>query len=280
MNSRPADKRGVAENFSSAAAAYESAAIAQSAIAANLVRRLPERGGIERIADLGCGTGVLAKLLFERYPAAAYSGLDMAPGMIAICRTSFSGCGKADFRICDIEERDAVIPGCSLVICSCAVQWLHRPVETLAMWTGSLRPGGILACALLAEGSFCELADAYEKAAGRSFQGVRLWQAADSDSLLKAADLKVINCGGMKSGESVVVQYSSAREALRSFKEIGALLPRNAGEGQLALSSTRKMLRHYGCRQDMSGGDSGQSREGGSATVTYRVHYLIAERKP
>lgn len=57
------------------------------------MRRTLDRLGLaghERVLDVGCGTGTLLSAVQSRSPAAALTGVDLVPAMIAIARTKVS----------------------------------------------------------------------------------------------------------------------------------------------------------------------------------------------
>jgi ubiquinone/menaquinone biosynthesis C-methylase UbiE len=55
--------------------------------AADLVERSAPRPG-ERVLDVACGTGVVARLAAERMGTGRVVGLDLNPGMLAVARTA------------------------------------------------------------------------------------------------------------------------------------------------------------------------------------------------
>lgn len=99
-----------------------------------------------RVADLGCGTGTLSRLLVdEGYDV---EGLDHSPEMVARARAKVP---EAAFAV-----GDAAAPpfeqGAFDVVLSRHVLWaMPDPEQALTRWVGLLRAGG---CAVLVEGSW------------------------------------------------------------------------------------------------------------------------------
>jgi malonyl-CoA O-methyltransferase len=257
MTGRPVNKLAIASNFSMVAQGYDAWATAQAEIARGLVARLPSAFAPRMMVDLGCGTGLLSSLLVERFPEAELLGLDIAEGMIEVCRRRWEGNARTRFVVADAEEPSQVRPA-DLVASSCTTQWFDRPAETLRMWIDALASGGILDCAVLLRGSFAELEAAYREAVGTPFSGLPLWDADVAPQIAEAAGLR-IHCTDV---ENITAQYSSARAALRSFRRIGAMLRGQPDYKPLDVAHARRLVKCYGI-----------------ATVTHRVQYLVAGGK-
>jgi malonyl-CoA O-methyltransferase len=256
------DKGAVARSFSEAAESYERFAAAQAQIAASLVRRLPAAPEPALVADLGCGTGLLTGLLLQRYPRAALVGIDLAEGMVAACRERWPEGGRARFALADAEAAEARVPGVELVASSCALQWFLDPARTLALWAGVLSRGGRMALATLGEGSFAELDAAHREALGAALPGLRFPDAPALAALVRTAGLAPL----LVEAEAITLWHADAREALRSFHETGAVLPRDA---PLSLSQMRRLIAAYERRRDARG----------LVPMTYRSIHVIAERR-
>jgi len=99
-----------------------------------------------RVADLGCGTGTLARLLVDE--GYAVDGLDISPEMVRRARSKVP---EAEFRL-----GDAAAPGLEAaaydVVMSRHVLWaMPDPVSAFASWVELLAPGGVV---VLVEGSW------------------------------------------------------------------------------------------------------------------------------
>lgn len=254
------DKSRIARNFSSAADRYDASAFAQAKIAEELADALPPRLSPSLVVDLGCGTGRLTGLLMERYPKASIVGLDLAPGMISACQQHCAGSAALRFVAGDAEDPAMLVPEANLIACSCSAQWFQQPATTIKLWAESLAPEGLLAGAFLIEGSFIELDRAYRDAFNTGFPGLRLWHTSAGPAMFSAAGLNLES----DSLGSIAVPYASAREALRSFHDIGATLGGQPSRDRLSPSQMRLLLETYD-RQ-------------GPVNVTYRVQYLIGQK--
>jgi malonyl-CoA O-methyltransferase len=255
------DKGAVARNFSAAAERYDGWAAGQERIAEGLLRVLPPGLAPAAIAELGCGTGLLTGRLLARFPRAALLGLDLAPGMIEACRLRFAGVARARFAVADAEDPRACAGSFGLVATSCAAQWFVDPAGTLRRWAGALAPGGVVAVALLLRGSYEELDLAHRAALGTPFPGLALPGEAEARALLAAAGLEVLR----GEGEVMAVSYPTARDALASFRGIGAVLDGQPGHAALGAGRARRLLAAYAALSP-----------GGEVRVTHRVLHAVA----
>jgi len=94
-----------------------------------------------RVADLGCGTGVLTRLLAERWPSADVVGVDHSPQMLAEARAEPSSVRwvEADIQRWSPDEPPDVIYS------NAALQWLGDHETLIPRLLASLAPGGWLA---------------------------------------------------------------------------------------------------------------------------------------
>jgi malonyl-CoA O-methyltransferase len=258
------DKAAVSRNFSSAAGGYDEAAAAQDEIAERLVRALPLDLSPTHLVELGCGTGLLAARLLRRFPAASLRGLDLAGGMIEACQRRFAAEPRARFEVADAEDPRACAGPVDLVAASCSAQWFVDPEGTLRRWGRALAPGGLVAAALLVRGSYAELDAAHRAAHGAPFAGLAFPAEEEVPALLRRAGLSPRSI----EADSVAVGYRSARDALASFRGIGAVLRGQPGRG-LGAGGARRLLAAY---ERLSGP--------GGARVTHRVVWAVSERAP
>ena len=103
-----------------------------------LVRRRPGM----RVADLGCGTGDLTRLLHRELQAAATTGVDTSAAMLAESGR-FASPGLA-FAQADLRDWTPPAP-LDLVFSNAALQWVPNHEALLERLTGLLAPGGQLA---------------------------------------------------------------------------------------------------------------------------------------
>lgn len=56
------------------------------------------------VLDLGAGTGLLAQYIFDRFPAATFTLVDISDQMLAVARERFSGMSNCNFLVCDYSR--------------------------------------------------------------------------------------------------------------------------------------------------------------------------------
>lgn len=103
-----------------------------------------------RILDLGCGDGILGRLLMERFPAAQVTFADFSEPMLAAVREKLAGSSSAAVLKADFSEAtwlDAVAKEGPFEVIVSGFAIHHQPdVRKKALYTeiyGSLAPGGI-----------------------------------------------------------------------------------------------------------------------------------------
>ncbi|MHB8053615.1 MAG: class I SAM-dependent methyltransferase, partial [Methanoregula sp.] len=98
------------------------------------------------ILDIGAGTGLLSRLLLEKYPGATITLLDISEKMLAVARERFSGCNNVVFRAGDYSRVD--LGGPYDLVCS-ALSIHHLEPEDKRRLFGRifsvLAPGGVFA---------------------------------------------------------------------------------------------------------------------------------------
>lgn len=110
-----------------------------------LLRQIPD--GAERVLDVGCGAGTLARRIAEVVPYV--EGIDSSPVMIEAARASAPA--NLDLRVADALTVDLPQGGYDAVVSSAVLH--HLPLaEALPRMAGWVRPGGVLAAVALPRG--------------------------------------------------------------------------------------------------------------------------------
>ncbi|WP_019421344.1 methyltransferase [Paenibacillus sp. OSY-SE] len=174
------NKSLVQRRFDKHAHEYDSYAEVQRVMAHELAQRISTSctGPVSRIADIGCGTGLLTLELPRLFPEASATLVDMSPQMVRAACTKLEQSGTAARRldpvIADAEawvqeqggqrgSRDRA-QSYDLIVSSAAFQWFNRPAETAGGLLRLLAPGGVLAFATFMPGTLHELHESFGEA--------------------------------------------------------------------------------------------------------------------
>jgi SAM-dependent methyltransferase len=102
-----------------------------------------------RVLDLACGTGTVTARLFDRFPKATSTGVDLDPALLTIAEGTFAGDERVSFVAADLKDPQWVtrLPyeSYDAVLTATALHWLHS--EPLAALYGQIaelvRDGGV-----------------------------------------------------------------------------------------------------------------------------------------
>jgi ubiquinone/menaquinone biosynthesis C-methylase UbiE len=113
--------------------------------AADLVERSAPRPG-ERVLDVACGTGVVARLAAERMGTGRVVGLDLNAGMLAVARTvAQNGGPKVEWHEASVLQMPYPDGTFDVVLCQLGLQFFPDRARALAEMFRVLTPGGRLA---------------------------------------------------------------------------------------------------------------------------------------
>jgi malonyl-CoA O-methyltransferase len=135
---------------------------------------------------------------------------DLAPEMVARCRAAV---GQGRYLAMDGEHPCFDGPRFDLICSSLAFQWFDDLPAAIARLCALLRPGGALAFATMAEGSFAE----WRAAHGELTPGTPAYPSPDTLAAFAPAGARVAI-----EAEAIPQRFADAREFLAHLREIGA----------------------------------------------------------
>jgi malonyl-CoA O-methyltransferase len=243
------DRRKVKHSFHRQAVEYDAHAAVQKRVVERFLHLLAEEGGSPaRILDVGAGTGLLARQLADRHPAALLSCVDLAPGMAATAQQRLGS--KALVAVADAEHLPFADSSFDCVVSTSTFQWLTTLDGAFAEAWRVLAPGGLFAFALFGHGTFNELKVSYRTALATSNRGdedrtQRFFTDGDVRNALERIGFEVRRLGV----EDEVEWHPDVPAFLRSVKRVGA---GNAsplrGRGLAERRVMMEMMRVYGER--------------------------------
>ncbi|WAJ71401.1 methyltransferase domain-containing protein [Catenovulum adriaticum] len=222
MNQSNALQQVVSEHFSRAAAQYDTAAQLQLKVIKKLANQLlPEFKMMQanknlHILDVGCGTANLLQFLPSPF---AYTGVDIAEGMLAFSAEKFSylaADNQLAWQLADAQNLPFEENQFDFVFSSLAWQWCDLE-QVLAQSYRVLKPGGTLIFSTLLDGTLCELNQAFKQLDNQ----IHINQFIDSQALeqaINSQDWHQVNAQVL----TEKTHYDSVYQLLKELKSIGA----------------------------------------------------------
>ncbi len=259
------DKRRIARNFGRAAGEYDGLAQFQQTVGARLIESLPAmKIRPATFADLGSGTGRLARSLLNLYPGSTGVQIDLAEQMLHQARPRWPWRRRRSNWICADAEflpiRDASL---DLIASNLMLQWCNEPGRVLEEAMRILRPGGLLLLSTLGPGTLEELRTSW----GGADSGVHVNAFLDVHGLGTALAGMGFS-GPVLETEKFTLTYADGMALMRDLKRLGT---GNTNSGRVRTLTGKgrlnAMLQNYE-----------QYREAGRLPATYEVIYVHAWR--
>ncbi len=238
-------KTRISAAFGAAAPHYDRAAAPQR-FAATLLADLAGQRRIApnaRILELGCGTGILTRLLRARWPDAELIASDLSPDMLA--HAAADPFLAATFLTVDGERPPFQDAAFDLILANLAFQWFDDMESAIARLVPLLRPGGSLIFSTMGAESFINWRAAHISC-GQSCPMPLYPDLARLDAMIAPyADAFAFD-------EHVPLAEAGARALLAHLKGIGATVPAE-GTAPLTPGALRRVMAAY----DLAGGVDG-----------------------
>jgi ubiquinone/menaquinone biosynthesis C-methylase UbiE len=220
----------------SSAEAYERYAVASWSrpLAERLIALVAPRRG-ERVLDVACGTGVVARLAAEAVGGdGAVTGVDLNDGMLEVARARGEGIAWLQG---DVEALPAPDASADVVTCQQGLQFFPRRDAALAEMHRVLAAGGRLALSVMRSiahnAGWAALADALARHAGPEAEAMMRspfpdWDAAELRELVTSAGFEdvrvlIVVAGARYPSPEELVRWEAAASPLAG--PLGALGP-------------------------------------------------------
>jgi malonyl-CoA O-methyltransferase len=214
-------KKVIADSFSRSAHRYDQAAIIQQQAGNDLLvllKKLLPLGldKINRIADVGCGTGYFAQALIDTYQPKKYIGIDISEGMLAVAEKN-NPYANTQWLCSDAENLLLDPSSVDLMYANFSLQWCENLSVLMSNFNRVLTDNGCCGFTSLGQSTLAELRNSWESvdqlAHVNQFYSSRQWKAA-----IEQEGLEIIY-----HQQTTAVQYvDSAISAVKSLKDIGA----------------------------------------------------------
>lgn len=248
------NKELLKKHFSKNAVNYDNYAVVQKRMANELIKIInPYKNNFSdrlKILEVGCGTGYLTRSIINAFPNARITAVDIASGMIDICRKNIVK-ENVDFLCEDIEEV-TLNDEFDIIVSNATFQWLNNFEKTLKKLCSLLKKDGIICFSTFGSNTFNELHISYNKAkeklkiANDTKPGQTFYNLEDlSDLCISSLGHKGILNFTIKTKEFNQIEYfKSVKEFLCSVKKIGA---NNSNKNQNSKSPliVKEMMKIY-----------------------------------
>ncbi len=255
-------------NFNAAAGSYNICNGIQPDVARRLAEWMPvSLTDSANILEIGCGTGYLTELLWERYPRNPMWVTDLALAMVAAARhrveARYGTRAATIWQAVDVRTFEPEVKF-GLIASSLALHWIRPLPETLQRLAGLLVPGGQLVCSLMTKGTLAELHEMRRAVApGKTAMVVALPDVKAVVSALHEAGLSVQALADRKTQ----TQMASAAELLRMLGAQGIAAGFYGSDSVLNRTELLRLMREY---------DRAYTTPGGGVCVTWHMLYLVA----
>lgn len=256
------DCKLISSRFSGAAERYDCYAEHHRQIAKELVDII---GKTEccRILELGCGTGILSEALRNIHPNASMLLTDSAPGMVSVCRARVHPSSLVRHFIWNFENSECP-ESFDLVVSSCSLQWLRRPVDFGPRLHKMVSPGGCTIHAIPVRGMLKEFQGSFSRT-GTEWPSLDYLSGDEWDEILIQSGFSILD----SFTKTFPVKYNSPSEALKAVRGIGASLNGHTGSPVVHPAALRNALNYYG---------ENYRDSQGKVPASYEVHFLKASR--
>jgi malonyl-ACP O-methyltransferase BioC len=208
--------KGICQRFSAAAAGYTAAADIQHLAAQGVVDLLGRVPSPARVVDLGCGTGILTRLIAQRFAAAEVCGVDISPAMIERARAETEPAGRISWQVADAASF-AGEGGFDLAASSASFHWMGPLARLFGNVTRLLLPGGPLVFSIMLRGTLGELQALRRRLAPEKAPLAALPAADDVLAALRGSGFEV----AFQRTDTVKLDYPSAGDMLRRLHDQG-----------------------------------------------------------
>ena len=258
------EKKRIAHSFSQAAESYDSHAYLQRKIADKLLAQLTKNEDIERVLDLGSGTGYCTHALQVLFPKAEIINLDIAEAMLLFASKSQKGNGVKQKFICADSEALPIVSGCfDIIFSSLSIQWCQDYALLFSELNRILKPKGKFYISTFGPETLQELTQAWQRVDSyihvNNFQTDKFLENVISKKEFSELHIDI---------DVMLARYQSYESLARELKSIGAS-NKNAGQVR-GLSGRKKYLKlkhNFELNFDQELG----------IPVTYQVFYIKAQ---
>jgi malonyl-CoA O-methyltransferase len=210
------ERKSIARRFSAAADTYDYHAGIQQVAAKEVTRLVTSLSGVNRILEVGCGTGILTQKIRARFPDSTICAVDISEAMIARARARLSQTENVIWIMGDTSSINEMAPF-DLIVSSSSLHWMFPATETFRHLSAAVNSGRHFVFSLMLDGTLGELHASRRRVAPHKPVQARLPTAGEVQKFLNDAGFHMLQ----KSRTSLHMTYPAAAEFLRSIHEQG-----------------------------------------------------------
>lgn len=210
------NKQRVAQHFSRAAETYARHNALQVDCGRLILSKLAAPTGSTKLLDAGCGPAAMTPTLLET--CNQYTGLDIAPGMLAYAQQQHPDC---HWVLGDIEALPFAPASFDRVVSNLAVQWCTDLMQPLQQMSKVLKPGGRAVLTTVLADSMQPLMQTWQALDGRQ-HGNKFLSASACARVCDDFSASTSNLSVQLTTHSFEYFYPSAHRMLKTLKGIGA----------------------------------------------------------
>ncbi|RAL26431.1 malonyl-ACP O-methyltransferase BioC [Thermoflavimicrobium daqui] len=263
-------KTRIVKQFNRAVHTYDQYADVQKQMAGRLISILPLLKKDLRILEVGCGTGILTRLLAKQFPHATILAIDLAEEMIKKAQMGWASSSHIRFQVADGEGNDWVQEGpFDLIISNATIQWFSKPQVAFKNFRRALKMGGWFLASTFGPKTFQELTALFCDLEQKLQIPPSQHQLSMPDRTTWEARLQKEKFIEVKTKEELYqLEYPDCYTFLKAVKAVGA----SYSENTLSFSQTRKLL------QCVMENYNQKYKTNQGVYTTYQVYYLIGRK--
>lgn len=226
-------KELIKKNFSRYARTYDKYAGLQASLAKKLAEFLPEKQ-IQDVLDVGCGTGMMTKLLRDKYKSSHITAVDISPAMIDVARNKNTR--EVEYKVADGEDMDDDRQY-DVIASNATMQWFTNLDKTLSKYKKMLKKDGAIVFSIFGPLTYHELSWVMEDVTNKKM-------VVNSRKFLGKVELEALlkkhfkHCGVTE--EIIKEKHKSLRGLLTKIKYTGTQGTSMAGKGLFGKERLKK----------------------------------------
>lgn len=212
----PMQDRTIRSRFSAASSTYDRHSHVQEQVADRVIELMKKLRPVDRVLELGCGTGRLTQKVCSRFENASITAVDLSQTMIDQAKINLGGCDRVEWVASDVCDYQTESPF-PLVVSSSSLHWVTPIDLAFESIDRAVQPGGQIVVAIMLRETLGELHDARMRVAPHKPPQSRLPTLADVTDAASRMGWQTKH----ESQSVFTVRHASARDLLTAIHQQG-----------------------------------------------------------